>query len=324
MNTFFWVAASAMLGICTGSFLNIIIYRLPRKMSLLHPPSHCPVSGQPIKWYDNISVLSFIFLKGRGRRSGKPIGFQSLVIETLTGLVFALHAIFLPYPQCILATFIAVVAIPLIVIDLKFKQIPPQLTLLPIAIIFITAAFKPEWFAPASQSLHLPVRALQAVFIQTTTALGAFALFYFTAIFILKKEILGLGDVILAGFIGSLFGLQGALNAAALGAAITLLLLPIIRRIPHPFTPDMPGERRELARIASDLKTDDLAYLQNVDQKLQDIFEKTPKPKNIPFGPGLIIACYIQYTSGFDTFSALSKLGAFLAGLAGKLPWVFA
>ena len=56
---------SALLGAVFGSFLNVVIYRLPLGMSLALPPSHCPVCGEKLKWYHNIPVLSYIFLRGK-------------------------------------------------------------------------------------------------------------------------------------------------------------------------------------------------------------------------------------------------------------------
>src|SRR5947207_15605781 len=58
---------AVLLGLFGGSFLNVVIYRVPRGMSLVRPPSHCPGCGAPVRFYDNIPVLSFIVLGGRAR-----------------------------------------------------------------------------------------------------------------------------------------------------------------------------------------------------------------------------------------------------------------
>ena len=60
-----------IVGLCVGSFLNVVIYRLPNQMSLVSPASHCPKCNYKLKWYDNIPVFSYIFLRGRSRNCGE-------------------------------------------------------------------------------------------------------------------------------------------------------------------------------------------------------------------------------------------------------------
>ena len=64
---------TAVLGLVVGSFLNVCIYRLPRGESLVSPPSRCPRCGEPLRWFDNIPVLSWLVLRGRCRQCGAPI-----------------------------------------------------------------------------------------------------------------------------------------------------------------------------------------------------------------------------------------------------------
>lgn len=77
-----------ILGLAFGSFFNVVIYRLPRKESLLSPPSHCPSCHALIKWYDNIPLISFLLLKGRCRFCGSQISWRYPLVELLTGFVF--------------------------------------------------------------------------------------------------------------------------------------------------------------------------------------------------------------------------------------------
>ena len=67
---------AGVLGLCVGSFLNVLIYRLPRGMNIAKPPSHCPACGYRLKWYDNIPVLSYCILRGRCRNCGGHISFR--------------------------------------------------------------------------------------------------------------------------------------------------------------------------------------------------------------------------------------------------------
>ena len=76
------------VGACVGSFLNVVIYRLPAGRSIVHPPSHCPQCGQSLAWYDNVPVLAWFYLGGKCRRCRTPISFQYPAIEALTAAVF--------------------------------------------------------------------------------------------------------------------------------------------------------------------------------------------------------------------------------------------
>ncbi|MGC9125265.1 MAG: prepilin peptidase, partial [Caldisericaceae bacterium] len=78
------------IGTIIGSFLNVVIYRLPRNESLIRPPSHCPNCGKELKWYDLVPILSFVILKGKCRYCGAKISPRYPLIEALTGLTFVL------------------------------------------------------------------------------------------------------------------------------------------------------------------------------------------------------------------------------------------
>jgi prepilin signal peptidase PulO-like enzyme (type II secretory pathway) len=76
------------LGAVVGSFLNVVIHRLPLGKSLVYPPSHCPFCETPIPWYDNIPILSWMLLRGRCRFCRKPISVRYLIVEILTAVLF--------------------------------------------------------------------------------------------------------------------------------------------------------------------------------------------------------------------------------------------
>jgi len=77
-----------LVGACIGSFLNVVIYRLPEGKSLVHPPSACPRCESPIAWYDNIPILSWLVLRGRCRRCGNAISGQYPLVEASTAALF--------------------------------------------------------------------------------------------------------------------------------------------------------------------------------------------------------------------------------------------
>lgn len=83
---FVWIFA---LGAVIGSFLNVVIYRLPRGKSIVYPPSHCPSCESPIRWYDNIPVMSWFFLRGRCRDCRQPISIRYPVVEAVTAVLIA-------------------------------------------------------------------------------------------------------------------------------------------------------------------------------------------------------------------------------------------
>src|SRR2546421_5298371 len=80
-----------ILGACVGSFLNVVVWRLPRGESLVTPPSHCPKCNTRLAWYDNIPVFGWIFLKGRCRYCKEPISPRYPIIEAIAGGLFVFY-----------------------------------------------------------------------------------------------------------------------------------------------------------------------------------------------------------------------------------------
>jgi leader peptidase (prepilin peptidase)/N-methyltransferase len=84
---------SLLVGLCTGSFLNVVAWRVPDGKSIVRPGSHCPSCGRPIRWYDNIPVLSWMILRARCRDCGSPISARYPLTEAVTGLLFLAAAL---------------------------------------------------------------------------------------------------------------------------------------------------------------------------------------------------------------------------------------
>jgi leader peptidase (prepilin peptidase)/N-methyltransferase len=120
--------ASGVFGLLIGSFLNVVVYRLPRGMSIASPPSHCPACGTELGPLDNVPVLSWMALRGHCRHCGGSISPRYPLIELLTGVLFAGLALALPSVQPI-APLAAVVAATVAVcaIDLDRLDIPKGL-----------------------------------------------------------------------------------------------------------------------------------------------------------------------------------------------------
>ena len=77
-----------VFGACVGSFLNVLVYRLPLRRSVVHPPSHCPRCEHPIRWYDNVPIVGWIKLRGKCRDCQSPISVRYPCVEGFCGLLF--------------------------------------------------------------------------------------------------------------------------------------------------------------------------------------------------------------------------------------------
>ena len=124
------LAVAVVFGLIIGSFLNVVILRLPQGISISLPRSHCPQCKQLIPWYDNVPILSYVILRGHCRRCGKRISLRYPLIEAITGLVSLL--LYLKYDLGVeWAIFLAFCAalIVLAFIDLDHRILPDPITL---------------------------------------------------------------------------------------------------------------------------------------------------------------------------------------------------
>src|SRR5512137_610815 len=86
----FWSVVLFVLGTMVGSFLNVVIHRLPLGLSIVSPPSHCPHCKYSIPWYLNIPLITWLYLQGKCRNCGSPISVRYFLVELVTGLAFLL------------------------------------------------------------------------------------------------------------------------------------------------------------------------------------------------------------------------------------------
>lgn len=144
------VLIAGVLGLLIGSFLNVVVWRLPRAESLSHPGSHCPVCQHPIRPRDNIPVVSWLVLRGHCRDCGARISARYPLVELLTGVVFALTAawigwsVLLPFALWFMAACIAMV-----LIDVEHHRLPNSLTLSTYLVVVagfaVTAGVESQW-----------------------------------------------------------------------------------------------------------------------------------------------------------------------------------
>lgn len=225
---------AGILGLCVGSFLNVVIYRVPNKMNLAKPASHCTSCGYTLKWYDNIPVLSYIILGGKCRKCGEHISLRYTLVEIANALLWLL-SVWLFWEQSIVYSCIAAavssVLICVFCIDLEHMLIYDRFTI-SIAVLGVVAIFFDDftvWYD------HLIGAAAGALL---------FVGLYYGAILILKKEGVGWGDVKLVAAAGLLLGWQKlifAMLVASISACVILLILRLIRKDEqgkeYPFAP---------------------------------------------------------------------------------------
>src|SRR4051812_22976052 len=180
---------AAILGAIVGSFLNVVAYRLPRHESLLHPPSACPSCGTPIKPYDNVPVLGWLWLRGRCRACGAKISPRYPLVEAGTGGLCALCVLVFGTDSDVWAPLVLVLLlVPITLIDLDHHIIPNVLSGLgAIAAIALTLAFDPDSMVE-----------------NLISAVAAGGFFFIAAL--AYPAGMGIGDVKLAGMLGLFLG----------------------------------------------------------------------------------------------------------------------
>ncbi|SHH40511.1 prepilin peptidase [Thermosipho atlanticus] len=120
-----WYIINFVFGALFGSFLNVIIYRSVEGISIINPPrSFCPICKTTLKWYDNIPILSYIFLRGKCRYCGAKIPLRYLIVELVPAFGFLIHSLFFSLPVTLILNSLLFITIAVIYIDLKIMMIP--------------------------------------------------------------------------------------------------------------------------------------------------------------------------------------------------------
>ena len=187
------IAAVALVGLCAGSFLNVCIYRLPRRESVAWPASRCTTCNRALSWYENIPVVSWIVLRGRCRTCRAPVSWMYPIVEIVTALIFVSSYVLYGFtPTAAVRSVFACALIVLFVTDLQHHILPNIITVPGIAIGFVLSLFLPPGWRDSLIGI----------------AVGGGTLFAIAEAYyrVRNQEGLGMGDVKLLGMIGAFLG----------------------------------------------------------------------------------------------------------------------
>jgi len=222
------------LGLLIGSFLNVVVYRVPAGMSIASPPSACPGCHSPIKAYDNVPVLSWLALRGRCRSCRTAISARYPIVELATGLFFVVVAariwplgdvpteaapLVAALLELVAFLWLAGASVALAIIDVEHHRLPDAIVLPSYAVGLVllgaSSALSGEWDA-----LLRGVVGMAALFV------------FYLGLALVKPGAMGLGDVKLAGVLGLWLGwlgwgelVVGAFAAFLLGGLFSVVLL---------------------------------------------------------------------------------------------------
>jgi leader peptidase (prepilin peptidase)/N-methyltransferase len=249
----------ALVGLCIGSFANVVIARVPRGESIVRPRSHCPRCGHTLRWTENIPLLSWVLLRGKCKACHAPISVRYPLVELLTAALFLGALARFDWTWSLVgALMLITLLVPLTFIDLEHWLLPFSLTLPGIALGIGTAAL-------------LGWEHTRECLIGGAAGFLAFWGLEWAGEKVFKKEALGGGDKYLLAMIGSFMTFRALLGIVFLtslqASVVGLLLLGFRGRAGPPAPPQPPGSAQS--------PEDD---------------EWVPGPTNIPLGPWLAVA----------------------------------
>lgn len=228
---------SAIYGLCVGSFLNVVIYRFPIGLSLAKPTSHCPQCKKPISWYDNIPVLSYLFLGGKCRNCKAHISFRYTIVEIINAVLWW-ASVFLFWQQSIVFAVCCAIACSILLaiffIDLENMVIPDILNLL-LGVTGVVAIFSGDGIKWHERLIGAAVGLL------------FFGAMKFGSKLLLGRDGIGGGDVLLMGAAGLLLGWKSLLLSMLVSSVVGSVILVVLsvknkdKNKEYPFAPFLCG-----------------------------------------------------------------------------------
>jgi leader peptidase (prepilin peptidase)/N-methyltransferase len=217
----FGAAIAALVGLLVGSFVNVVSHRLPRDLSIVSPPSHCPSCGARVLAHDNIPVLSWILLRGRCRSCKARISLRYPAVELANGLLWvAAYWRAESWGDLASGALLCSAGLALLLIDADYQILPDVITLPGIG-VGLALSFVSVRRTPVEAALG--------------AALGAGGLYLLAFAYekIAKQEGMGLGDVKMLGMIGAFLGPAGVLVTlllASLSGSVIGLALILVKK----------------------------------------------------------------------------------------------
>jgi leader peptidase (prepilin peptidase)/N-methyltransferase len=227
-------------GLAIGSFLNVLIVRIPKGENIAFPPSHCPKCDNALKWWHNIPLLSWIFLRGKCAYCKSPISRIYPVVELLTGLTFMILAMKLGLgAEWFVTGLIFALLLALSVIDFEYYAVPDSLnfTALALALLMPIFIFGWDWMTDGVKDFSLYQNALPESFKNAVIMGGSFFLLGLAVKFLIKKDALGEADIIIAATMGALLGFPLVLIAIYVSALLAIVPALFARDHMVPFVP---------------------------------------------------------------------------------------
>lgn len=269
----------AAVGACVGSFLGVVISRLPQEKSIVRPRSFCDTCKTPIPWYDNIPVLSYLLLRGTCRTCRSHIPARALVLEIATAFLFvALWMRFGFVADLGLWMPVAAALLAIVFLDIDHWWIPDVITY-PAIVYAFAFSFFPKGLSPVDALLGI----WPAVLVFCVAWLFSK---------IMGREGLGFGDIKLLVLIGLCVGPHQALTVLLLAAIQGTIIGVIVLATGGHKDQSQCTTDSNSKRPTSDLDAN-VSDVSPMDQNLDDNEEVwTPPPRAIPFGPFLVLATY--------------------------------
>jgi leader peptidase (prepilin peptidase)/N-methyltransferase len=204
-STPLYLAAAALYGLVIGSFLNVVIYRLPLGQSLVKPRSRCRQCGYVLRWFDNIPVVSWLLLGGRCRKCGTRVSWQYPLVELITAILFVITVWLTPVGPLLVSRLLLVcILIVLFGIDLEHQILPNSITLPGIVIGLLFSLIAPPGIRDALIGAILGGGILYAI------AAG----YYLWR----REEGMGMGDVKMLAMLGAFLGWKAVLVTLVLAS----------------------------------------------------------------------------------------------------------
>ena len=204
----FWILAAASVGLVVGSYLNVVIHRLPLGISTVTPASHCPACGSAVRAFDNVPIVSWLVLRGRCRDCAAPIPIRYPLVELLTALGFVGAVLrFGPTLEALAGALLFALLVALAGIDLDHFLLPDKLTLTGIGVGLAAQLATP------SGSL---ARGLAGALVGAGFLLAVAGLWELVRGF----EGMGLGDVKMLAMVGAFLGVAGVAVTVVVGTLL--------------------------------------------------------------------------------------------------------